>query len=606
MLIRAIVWSTRPPNDGRRPTCSRRKTRFPTTRSSRWAVTGRVCVLAAALGVGAAIAAMPSASAEVPGSADSRSVSSDSSRPMSRPAARTSSPPDGPGRRTTPGVGAAPRYADARIHRLGSASLTGFPSSEKARTPKLPSRTAGAAGGSGGNSATGHGSASTDLPASVLGWAALAVGPREPGAASVGSPDAKTLVGGWRPGGIVRLFIGNGTAQHPNAGILFGNGYSYTGYGGACTAGACNGGNGGLIGSGGNGYNGGNGGSAGWFGNGGDGGAGAADGTGKGGNGGSGGLFMGSGGDGGAGGAATGPDGSGGNGGAGGNTGLLSLWGNGGDGGAGGPRAPGGIAGFGGTGGTAGWIGCAGAPGQVTDDVVISAQYGTTTIQNKYVVQNNAYNDGDNQTITVTSTGFSITVQNGSAPTNGAPVSYPSVYLGCHYGNCSPSSPLPLQISQIGSATSSINYSYPNDASSIFDASYDIWMDPTPKTTGVNQQELMIWFNDQGGVQPISWTYDSQGVAVPIATTTIDGVIWNVYSGNNGANNVVSYLAASPPLDSFTDLDVLDFIADTEIRTADFAQPVTSAWYLTSIQAGFEPWDGGVGLSVDTFSATVN
>jgi hypothetical protein len=28
--------------------------------------------------------------------------------------------------------------------------------------------------------------------------------------------------------------------------------------------------------------------------------------------------------------------------------------------------------------------------------------------------------------------------------------------------------------------------------------------------------------------------------------------------------------------------------------------------YLTSIQAGFEPWNGGVGLAVDAFSATVS
>ncbi|MCB1292347.1 MAG: hypothetical protein KDB45_12680 [Mycobacterium sp.] len=69
--------------------------------------------------------------------------------------------------------------------------------------------------------------------------------------------------------------FGDGTADHPDGGILIGNGYSWTASSCPGTT-ACVGGNGGLIGSGGNGYNGGNGGSAGWFGNGGDGGAGAA------------------------------------------------------------------------------------------------------------------------------------------------------------------------------------------------------------------------------------------------------------------------------------------------------------------------------------------
>ncbi len=91
-------------------------------------------------------------------------------------------------------------------------------------------------------------------------------------------------------------------------------------------------------------------------------------------------------------------------------------------------------------------------------------------------------------------------------------------------------------------------------------------MDPSPKTNGVNQQELMIWFNKQGEVNPISFTYDDGG-AVPIATVTIAGISWNVYQGYNGANNVVSYVALTP-ITSLS-FDVLDFVADTS-QTADF------------------------------------
>lgn len=226
-------------------------------------------------------------------------------------------------------------------------------------------------------------------------------------------------------------------------------------------------------------------------------------------------------------------------------------------------------------------------------DTVISAQYGSTTIQGRYVVQNNAYNNGGGQTINVTSTGFSIIVENGSASTSGAPLAYPSVYLGCHYGNCSPSSPLPVQLSQIHSVTSSITYTYV--ATGIYDASYDIWLDPTPKTTGVNQQEIMIWFKEQGPIQPVG----SQ-----VSTTTIAGQSWQVWQGSNGQNNVVSYVASTPTT-TLTNFSVLSFIVDTESRTAQSNAPVTNEWYLTSIQAGFEPWNGGVGLTVDSFSATI-
>ena len=129
-------------------------------------------------------------------------------------------------------------------------------------------------------------------------------------------------------GKIVQIFASNGTESHPNAGLLVGNGYSYTSANDSyCQSHTCNGGNGGLlIGNGGNGWNshtygkpGGDGGNAGLFGlgNGGSGGNGvealyspagarlnAATAGGKGGNAG----VFGNGGAGGRGGVDSGPD----------------------------------------------------------------------------------------------------------------------------------------------------------------------------------------------------------------------------------------------------------------------------------------------------------
>jgi hypothetical protein len=225
--------------------------------------------------------------------------------------------------------------------------------------------------------------------------------------------------------------------------------------------------------------------------------------------------------------------------------------------------------------------------GSAQADTTICDQYGSTTIQGRYVVQNNRWGTSAQQCINVTSTGFRIATQNGSSPTNGAPVSYPSVFLGCHYTNCSPGSTLPKQVSQIRNASSSISYRY---AGGTYNASYDIWLDPTPKTNGVNQMEIMIWFNRQGPIQPI-------GSAV--GNTTIAGRSWQVWRGSNGSNNVISYVASST-INSWS-FNVLDFVNDVRARGA-----ITNSWYLTSIQAGFEPWNGGVGLAVDNFSASVS
>ncbi|MEV6849711.1 cellulose binding domain-containing protein [Actinoplanes sp. NPDC051411] len=226
--------------------------------------------------------------------------------------------------------------------------------------------------------------------------------------------------------------------------------------------------------------------------------------------------------------------------------------------------------------------------GPASADTQICDQYGSTTIGGRYVVMNNRWGTSAQQCINVTSTGFSIASQQGTGSTSGAPVSYPAVYYGCHYTNCSPGTVLPKQLSAITSATSSIDYTFVSGAT--YDASYDIWLDPTPKKDGVNQQEVMIWFNRQGSIQPIGSV---------VGSATIGGRTWQVWQGGNGSNQVVSYVAPSPI--SSWNFSVLDFLNDVKTRTS-----VTSSWYLTSIQAGFEPWIGGTGLAVNNFSATVN
>ncbi|MEV4765301.1 cellulose binding domain-containing protein [Micromonospora chokoriensis] len=226
--------------------------------------------------------------------------------------------------------------------------------------------------------------------------------------------------------------------------------------------------------------------------------------------------------------------------------------------------------------------------GTASADTLICEQYGSTTIQGRYVVQNNRWGTTAQQCINVTNNGFEITTLNGSSPTNGAPTAYPSVFFGCHYTNCSPGTNLPIQVSQISSATSSISYRYVSGAT--YNASYDIWLDPSPKRDGVNQMEIMIWLNRQGPIQPIGSV---------VGTTNLAGRSWEVWRGSNGSNNVISYVASSAI--SSLNFSVLDFINDTRNRGA-----ITNSWYLTSIQAGFEPWQGGVGLAVTSFSANVN
>ncbi|MEV0570013.1 cellulose binding domain-containing protein [Dactylosporangium sp. NPDC050588] len=235
----------------------------------------------------------------------------------------------------------------------------------------------------------------------------------------------------------------------------------------------------------------------------------------------------------------------------------------------------------------AGMVALVGSAQPALADTQICETYGSTTIGGRYVVMNNNWGNSATQCINVTSTGFSISQINANKPTNGAPASYPAIYVGCHYSNCSPGTNLPMQISAISSAQTSISYSY---VGGTYDAAYDIWMDPTPKTNGVNATEIMIWFNRQGSIQPVGSRVGSASIA---------GRTWEVWQGNNGGNDVVSYVAPSP-ISSWS-FDAKAFINDVISRGK-----ATTSWYLTSMQAGFEPWIGGQGLAVTAFSASIN
>nr|WP_062341663.1 cellulose binding domain-containing protein [Herbidospora sakaeratensis] len=223
---------------------------------------------------------------------------------------------------------------------------------------------------------------------------------------------------------------------------------------------------------------------------------------------------------------------------------------------------------------------------------VICEKYGSTTVQSgRFVVINNVWGASTSQCIDVNqSGGFTIQSANHNNATNGAPASYPAIYAGCHYANCSSGSSLPMQASSgnFGNVRTSVSMSYPSTGT--WDAAYDIWFDPTPRTDGQNTgAEIMIWLNHRGSVQPVG----SQ-----VGTVNLAGGTWQVWFGNIGWN-VISYVRTSAA--SSIDFAVNTFYSDAVSR--GYAQ---RSWYLTSVQAGFEPWVGGAGLTLNNFTYTTS
>lgn len=228
------------------------------------------------------------------------------------------------------------------------------------------------------------------------------------------------------------------------------------------------------------------------------------------------------------------------------------------------------------------------APAAHADSTSICTTEGTLPIQNgEYTLQANEWNSTAAQCVTSTGqTAWSVSTANFNLSTSGAPATYPSLYKGCHWGACTTGSNLPIQVSNLGSATSSWSTEQP--ASGAYDVSYDLWTNSTPTTTGQpNGSEIMIWLNSRGGVQPFG---------SKTGTSTAAGHSWDVWTGQQTSWKIISYVLQGGGT-SFSNLDVAAILKDAEARGS-----VNPQDYLIDAEAGFEIWQGGQGLATDSFS----
>ncbi|HEV2322360.1 MAG TPA: hypothetical protein VGS10_00285 [Terracidiphilus sp.] len=224
----------------------------------------------------------------------------------------------------------------------------------------------------------------------------------------------------------------------------------------------------------------------------------------------------------------------------------------------------------------------------VTSAQSTCARMGVNQLQNgRYNFQMNEHHSSLKECASIDDLGFTITTANFNNATNGAPAAYTSIYRGCHWGACTASSPFPIQESKLASATAGVKLKQPSGYND--DASYDIWFNQAPKTSGQpNGAEVMIWLNHQGKIQP----FGSR-----VATAEIDGAQYEVWTGNQSSWNIVSYVA-SQPVNEAKNLDLLPFFADAVSRGS--LQP---SWWLIDVEFGFEIWTGGKGLAMSDFSA---
>ncbi|HET6499850.1 MAG TPA: glycoside hydrolase [Amycolatopsis sp.] len=222
----------------------------------------------------------------------------------------------------------------------------------------------------------------------------------------------------------------------------------------------------------------------------------------------------------------------------------------------------------------------------------LCALQSTTVAGGAYTVQNNEWGSSASECISTDGNAdFRVVNSSISNATNGAPGGYPSIYKGCHWGACTQNSGLPVQVSAMRSGKVTTSWNTTQGASGAYDVAYDVWFNQSATTSGQpNGTELMIWLNHQGSVQPFG---------AKVATTTVNGVSYDVWFGTQGWNTV-SYTRTSPAT-SVSNLDLAGLTNDAVSRGY-----IQQSWYLIDIEAGFELWQGGAGLATNSFSVTVN
>ncbi|MFE9723801.1 hypothetical protein ACFYQ5_09440 [Streptomyces sp. NPDC005794] len=184
-----------------------------------------------------------------------------------------------------------------------------------------------------------------------------------------------------------------------------------------------------------------------------------------------------------------------------------------------------------------------------------SEQWGNYTTSDNYILYNNIWGSGaGTQTIWAnSSSNWGVTANH---PNTGGIKSYPNAKKIVN-----------KPITSLSSLTSDYNVTVP--ASGAYNTSYDIW------DTDYDY-EVMLWVNHNGAVGPLG---TSQG------TVSLGGHTWDVYKGDNGANEVFSFLRTSDSSAGTVNiLPILKWIKDTKgwwgdetIGDVQFGYEITSS-----------------------------
>jgi hypothetical protein len=226
---------------------------------------------------------------------------------------------------------------------------------------------------------------------------------------------------------------------------------------------------------------------------------------------------------------------------------------------------------------------------------------GTNTGSPAINVQNNIFGSGGQYEISYNGPSFTITNFTGSAPTSGAPMGYPSLFIGSAGGDgqATNGSNLAKQVGMLTDVPTAWRWS---GTGTEFNVAYDVWFSPTAGDGGPGSRSfLMVWFHKTGNVFA-----EGEGEQHSGGQATINGKTFSTYvSQQFEGRPIISYVASTTISEWSFDLN--DFITDAKTRTstAQATAVISDSLYLTNVFAGFEVWSGVSNLKTDKFCIQV-
>jgi hypothetical protein len=214
----------------------------------------------------------------------------------------------------------------------------------------------------------------------------------------------------------------------------------------------------------------------------------------------------------------------------------------------------------------------------------------TPVMNEEYHVSNNVWNSGPGVgrqclEVDLDSSYFKVVL---SDHNSSDVASYPYIRKGYHWGNNTGpiNNNFPIPAGQVSTAP----FTWIIDtegAEGTWNAAFESWFSLTGAGAPNGAAELMIWLDYGGGAAPAGSVVDN---------IDIGGYNWDVRFMVMEYWNYIAYQITTP-VDSVT-LDLKEFIHDSMNRGYIF-----TSWWLDNMEAGFEIWRYGQGLTSNYYSA---